>query len=268
MRDWNGKLPERMTDDRQEEAFWRGYVERRGEGRTIAPDEYARPVREALLALLKPEDEVLEIGPGWGNYTFAAASAVKSLTCVDRSCSVLDYLAGEAGRQSIANMDYIHAKWEEYELQGPFDVVFGVNCFYRMADIDEALIRINDSARRLVVLGLTVGTERPYHTEIRERLGCRIKFQRRDYIHLLAMLYELGIDADCRMVELERTYEYDSEEALMKSSLSPILDETYDRKAAEAIVRRYMTEQEGKFTFTHRFKAALLSWRPERRIGL
>ncbi|WP_159882133.1 class I SAM-dependent methyltransferase [Paenibacillus puerhi] len=267
MRDWNGKLPERMTDDGQEEAFWQGYVEGRGGEQPIALDEYAGPIREELVGLMNPDDTALEIGPGWGNYTFAAASAVKRLVCVDSSRSVLAYLEKEAGRQCLSNMEYIHAKWEEHQLRESYDVVFGVNCFYRMADIDEALIRINDSARRLAVLGLTGGPEKPHYTEIRERLGCRIKFQRRDYIHLLAMLYELGIDANCRMLELERIYWYDTEEELFKSNLRSILDEEYDRRTAEAILRRHVIEQDGRLAYPHRFKAALLYWKPERIIG-
>lgn len=265
MKDWNGNMPERMTDDELEEAFWQAYVERRTASSSIELDEYALPIRNALLGLLQPNDTVLEIGPGWGNYTFAAAHAAKRLDCVDSSRSVLDYLHREAGHQGLSNIGFVHAKWEEHRTDKMYDVVFGINCFYRMADIDQALIRMNDCAERLAVIGLTSGPEKPHYAEIRDRLGCRIKFQRRDYIHLMTILYELGIDADCRILELERTYWYDTEEKMLNANLGAIMDEDYDRPAAEAIVRRYVTRHDGKLAYHHRFKAALLTWKPERK---
>lgn len=58
-------------------------------------------------------------------------------------------------------------------------------------------------------------------------------------------------------------YRYDSEEQLVQDNLNAILDSEYDRKAAESILRQFVTEQNGVYLYPHRFKAALLHWRPE-----
>lgn len=84
MKDWNGNLPERMSDDAKEESFWEGFIPKK----TDALDDYAADIRRELLQFIEPTDDVLEIGPGWGNYTFAAADKASSLTCVDSSRSV------------------------------------------------------------------------------------------------------------------------------------------------------------------------------------
>lgn len=87
MKDWNGELPERMTDDEKEEAFWHTFLQEKNGG----PDAYSAGIREELLRYIAPGDGVLEIGPGWGNYTFAVAEQASAMTCVDSSRSVLDF---------------------------------------------------------------------------------------------------------------------------------------------------------------------------------
>lgn len=259
MRDWSGNLPERMSDDGKEEAFWQSFIPKKREGL----DDYAAAIRTELLRFIEPEDSVLEIGPGWGNYTFAAAEKASALTCVDSSRSVLNYLQEATRQKGLHRTQFIHAKWEEVALNKAFDVVFGINCYYRMREIDQALLNMNRAAKRLAIVGLTSGPEKPHLWEIHRQLGCRIKFQRRDYIHLTNMLYELGIDVNCKMVELERIYRYDSEEQLIKDNLNAVLDTEYDRKAAQSILAQFVTEQNGVYLYPHRFKAALLYWKPE-----
>lgn len=264
MKDWNGNLPERMIDDDKEEAFWQTYIPQKSN----ALDDYASSIRAELLRFLEPGDHVLEIGPGWGNYTFAAAEKASMLTCVDSSSSVLDYLQEETRRRGFHHTQFIRAKWEEYEPQDRYDVVFGINCYYRMQDIDRALLNMNNAAKRLAIVGLTSGPEKPHLLEIHRQLGYKVKFQRRDYIYLTNMLYELGIDVNCKIMELERVYRYNSEEQLIKSNLAAVLDAGYDRKAAEAILHQFVKEKDGSYFYPHRFKAALLYWQPERIEGL
>lgn len=206
---------------------------------------------------------MLEIGPGWGNYTFAVAEKASTLTCVDSSRSVLDFLQEETKRKGLHNTRFIYAKWEEFVPREQFDVVFGINCYYRMQEIDQALINMNNAAKRWAIIGMTSGPEKPHLLEIHRQLGCKIKFQRRDYIYLTNMLYELGIDTNCKILELERTYRYDNKEQLVKDNLNAIMDTQYDRRAAEEILFQFVTEQDGGFLYTHKFKAALLYWKPE-----
>lgn len=260
MKDWNGKLPERMIDDAKEEAFWQTYIP----NKSSALDDYSADIRTELLRFIEPADHVLEIGPGWGNYTFAAANKASSLACVDSSRSVLDYLRKETRRKGLREPRLIHAKWEDRPPQETFDVVFGINCYYRMQEIDRALLHMNNAAKRWAIVGLTSGPEKPHLWEIHRRLGYKIKFQRRDYIYLTNLLYELGIDANCKILDLERTYRYESEEQMIKDNLGAILEPDYDRKAAEEILRQFVSERDGSFLYKHRFKGVLLYWRPER----
>ncbi|MBV6713244.1 class I SAM-dependent methyltransferase [Paenibacillus chitinolyticus] len=263
MKDWDGNLPVRMTDDVKEEGFWNAFMKKKEQA---GVDSWVANLRKELIALIDPGEDVLEIGPGWGNYTFEAAEKAGSLTCVDSSESVLAYLKAAAERKGWNHLNFVHAKWEELPKVERADVVFGVNCYYRMQEIDRALLHINNTAKRLGIAGMVSGPERPHYKDIQEQLGCRIKFQRRDYIHLQNLLYELGIDANCKMVNLHKTYAYDTEEELLKDNLSAVLDKEYDRRKAIDLLYSYVREEDGRLIYPHNFKAALLYWKPEKRL--
>nr|WP_245592261.1 hypothetical protein [Ectobacillus panaciterrae] len=55
----------------------------------------------------------MEIGPGWGNYTFAIGNKVRKLTYVDSSESILRFLELQAATKNIQNIKLEHGKWEE-----------------------------------------------------------------------------------------------------------------------------------------------------------
>lgn len=260
MKEWDGSLSERMRDDQKEEAFWQGFMPKKE--LHVEPEPYVFKLQQELLDLLSPSDEVLEIGPGWGNYTFSTARKVKALTCIDSSRSVLSFLDDAARARSIQNLLLHHGKWETYEAIRPYDVVFGVNCYYRMYDIEAALKKMNEAAKRLAIIGMTSGPEQPHYYDLRNELGYQIKFKRRDYIYLTNILYGMGIDVNCKIIPLVKRYTYDSFEELVKANTNRILDPHYDLQAVEAILKRYIQLDEGKYIYDHHFKAALLYWIP------
>lgn len=57
----------------------------------------------------KHPDTILEIGPGWGNYTFMLAELCRELTCVDISPDVLRFLQAVAARQQVYNLGTVCA---------------------------------------------------------------------------------------------------------------------------------------------------------------
>lgn len=264
MKDWHGRLPERMTDDELEERFWDGYIgEKRKKGRLPEPDPYARAILKELKELIPAGSSVLEIGPGWGNYTMDIARVASAYGCFDSSASVLAYLQEAASASDMTHMQFFHGKWEAHEAaEDSYDVVFGINCYYRMWDIARALRNMNRAARSLAIVGMTSGPEAPHLRRIHRELGCRMKFTRRDYIHLTNILYRLGIDVNCRILPLERVYTYDSVEQLIDEQMKKILDADVDRKAVERMVSPYIETIGGRPGYVHRFSAALLYWRP------
>ncbi|MBS4190801.1 class I SAM-dependent methyltransferase [Bacillus sp. FJAT-49705] len=256
MLDWHGKMPERMVDDVLEEAFWAQSMKKKTYKQT---DDYAKKVYEKIRQHIPQEASCIEIGPGWGNYTFRLSEDVKSLTLVDGSESVLAYL--KQYYDSDAPVQYIHSKWEEAQIE-PHDVVIGVNSFYRMYEMNAALKKINKLAKKRAIIGLTTGPIQPHYVILDEQFGYDIKYPRRDYITIMNMLYQLGIYADCELVKLERIYRYDTLEQLYEEQSKKILSPQHEMAHVKVSIDRFITMESGQYVYRYPFYAAIISWEP------
>jgi cyclopropane fatty-acyl-phospholipid synthase-like methyltransferase len=125
MKDWHGNMPERMLDDSLEEKYWKESIARKTVGQT---DPYAELIFAQIKTHVAPTDTVLEIGSGWGNYTFPLVMHSHHVTCVDSSASVLRYLQQCCDKMGHNNTTFIHEKWEMYEDAALHDVVCGAWC--------------------------------------------------------------------------------------------------------------------------------------------
>lgn len=263
MHDWHGNMPQRMVDDTLEEAFWNQSMKKKSYKQT---EDYAVPIYQAIKQYIEAPDTVIEIGPGWGNYTFPLAEDAAALTCVDASESVLTYLAQYFDESS--NVQFVHAKWEEAELE-QHDVVIGVNCFYRMYHMLEPLKKMNELAKKRAIIGMTTGPIQPHYQVLDEQFGYSVKYPRRDYIEILNMLYQLGIYADCQMLSLERAYTYETKGQLLTAQSKKILDETFDLKHIEQALEPFIEKTQDGYCYRHQFYAAIISWTPVKRsIGM
>lgn len=256
MHDWQGKMPERMVDDTLEEAFWTQSMKKKTYKQT---DNHAMPIYQAMKQFIHPGDTAIEIGPGWGNYTFPLAEDTAALTCVDASESVLAYLGQYFDESS--HVQFVHAKWEDAELE-PHDIVVGVNCFYRMYHMLEPLKKMNELAKKRAIIGMTTGPIQPHYQVLDEQFGYSIKYPRRDYIEILNMLYQLGIYADCQMLALERTYTYETKEQLLTAQSKKILEETFEQKHVEMALEPFIEKTKDGYSYRHTFYAAVISWAP------
>ena len=258
LHEMDGSCCLRSRDDSVEKIFWKQYLLNK---KDYHPDEYSIPLAleiKNILEVQKP-DTILELGPGWGNYTFTLASLCKELTCVDISPDILQYITKIAMQKEIYNIKTISSKWEDAILSQKYSAIFAYNCFYRMINIRECLQKIHDAAE-FHVIGMTSGPDQPYLKDFKEELGLSIKWHRFDYIYLINILYQLDIDVNCKIVPLKKTYTYDSIEELSKKESGRILDRQYDQSKVLEILKRYYKPIGGKYQFEHHFCGAILFW--------
>lgn len=261
IRDWEGNLPERMVNDQSEERFWQELLKKKNNAGE--PDPYAIEVMKYVSSLLSDEDDLLEIGPGWGNYTFSLAEQVKKLTLVDSSSVILDFLKQLLHKRTIMDVEFIHEKWEHINLSKDYDVIFGFNCFYRMFKIKEALLHIHKHSQRLAIIGMTTGPIQPHYLELHREYGYDVKFPRKDYIDLLNLLYNLGIYADCKVIPLTRRQEYSTYEECLEKNRSKILTRDIDVSLVENVLSKYIVRENGRYFYQNEYNAAVISWRPD-----
>ncbi len=120
---------------------------------------------------------------------------------------------------------------------------------------------MNDSATRLVIAGMTTGPEKPHYMEL-HRMGYKINLRRRDYIHILNVLYQLGIMANCKIIKLQSKKSYSSYEELIRGNTTKILDTQYGGYEVEAVINKYISEKKGIYEYVYPFHAALIYWNP------
>lgn len=256
MLDWHGNMPERMVNDELEEAFWAQSMQKKSDKQI---DDYAKIIYEKIKQHIPQNASCIEIGPGWGNYTFPLSEDVQSLTLVDGSESVLSYL--KQYFMNDAHIQFVHSKWEEAQIE-PHDVVIGVNCFYRMYEMNAALKKMNMLAKKRAIIGLTTGPIQPHYIALEEQYGYDIKYPRRDYIAIVNMLYQLGIYADCEMLKLERVYRYETLEQLYEAQSKKVLSPQFEMTHVKASLESFITMEDGLFVYRHPFYAAIISWEP------
>ena len=264
MKEYTGGYNRRTTDDTAEKQFWNTYFEKKA---NYSPDPYSLPIGEEIKKIIGPymPGSILEIGPGWGNYTFLLERMSSSMACTDISEDVLQFIARVAAEKKV-NIKTIPVKWEEYN-SGRYDVVFGYNCFYRMREIEGCLQKINDTAEKLCVIGMTSGPEQEYFRELEKVMGLKIKYHRLDYIYLINVLYQLGIDCNVKIVPLENDYVFEDFEAACRNVSSRIMTQDYDWKEMETIVGKYiMKNEKGQYHYLHRYVGAVLYWKPVNKL--
>ena len=188
----------RWRDHAAEEAFWRDYAPGYDERSPLAQRADA-PVAD-LLALLRPDDRLLEIGPGSGAFTRRIAGHVAEIAGVEPSTAMRAELLRRWEPRFGSPPRLWPCRWEEApELES--DVVLGCNAFYRMEDIAASLSKMQRCAARCVVLVQSVGA--PHAPPLHVRLDGRLL--ERERAHALSdVLDELGIVHRLRLYSVER----------------------------------------------------------------
>lgn len=260
MRMPSGEYGDRAASDDTERAFWHTFMP----GRTgHTTDPYAAPVAKVLCGLVERESDarsILEIGPGWGNYTLALAARCKTMTCVDISPDVLGYIERIAHSAGFGHVNTLCNTWEA-ATPARHDLVFAYNCFYRMRNIESCLAKINDTAHKLCIIGMNRSPEQPYLPILEHELGLPMRYTRSDYHELWHILGEMGIAAEMLEIPNARDYHYTSFEELFDRAVQYI-EGPYNPDAVKEVLLRYYHPSQRGYTCRYLFSSGLLVWRP------
>lgn len=258
----DGVLTERIQSNDIERSFWSA----RQQSGTIALDFYRLPVCDALKTLISCHkiSSVMELGPGWGNYTLFLAEQGVQLTCVDISPDNLDYLSGNLVGHLKTTANMICAPWESAEIKPQnYDMVFAYNCFYRMKDIEHNLMKLNLAAKKLCVIGMNRPPELPWLPALESELGLKARYTRMGCEQFQKVLSQLGIDAKLVNIKNVREYRYSSMKEILNRARQHIRSD-FDPDALEKLLARYhRTTSDGDLVCEYHFLSQLLVWKPK-----
>ena len=289
IKDWRKALDKikrqdiRIDNDDEEKKFWKRYIGRHieNEGFNVEKfeaniDDYSGKIREKVLEILKDFkiETTLEIGPGWGNYTFDLAGLSREMTCLDLSSDNLEYIKTVADLKNVKNIKYINKKVEEANIDS-YDLIFGYNCFYRMYDLDKVLEEIDKKSKKIAMIGMATGVEPKYNNLFEEKLNLPMDWRENDYIYLTMILYSKGVDVNQIVIKNKRKYTFDSIESILKHESVRIdyktlpLDLFSKNKTKEEeklyseikdVLLQYYKYEDGKYVYEYEFNSMLLYW--------
>lgn len=137
------------------------------------------------------EDSVLDVGCGPGTIGLALAPKVKQVYGLDYSQGMLDAMLDNAAQLQVGNVQPILASWDDDWSALPICEIAVVSRASIVADMDDALDKLNRHARKKVYMTQLVGG-RFVSREIEELLG-REDRSFPDHIYIINMLYQLNI---------------------------------------------------------------------------
>ena len=250
----------RMHDDRAEQAFWRDFMARK----TYAPEPSTRQVLAWLRPLLQERgvESALELGPGWGSYTLDLAAMCREVDCVDLSRDVLDFVLRAGAERGFSNLRAHRAKWEEFTPEQTYDLVFGYNCFYRQADLADCFARMTRAAGKLCVAGMNTGLAPAWTREL-EEAGGKVSWEWKDYIYFVGVLYQMGIDANVRVLPFEKELIYPDVDALVRGECARCAPGSMAPDTArEILCRHFVQSADGHWRAVAKYRSGIVWWVP------
>lgn len=253
----DGTLSPRVADLNLERRFWR----ERAQGEQIPLDPYASAVYQAVKGLAQAHNisSVLEVGPGWGNYTFRLLRDFSRVTCVDLSPDNLIYLSRRAVEIGYT-LETICAPWETAEAPSR-DMVFAYNCFYRVQEPELFLNKLHHTARRLCVAGMNAPPELPWISAL-EADGLSIHYTRQGCRELGEILTSLGIPYQLLNIPNQREYRYPNQEALLTRVRDFLLEEVPAQRLLSLVMPFHQELPDGSLVCRYLFNSQLLIWEP------
>lgn len=265
----DGTYSKRLSNDGEEMEFWHRFMQKRS---VFKQDSWAVKMSAQVTQIVKEYNpqSILEIGPGWGNFTMDLVDITQNLTCVDISRDVLKFIKNAGKELKQKEIKTIWSKWEDFSVSEQYDVVFGYNCYYRMFHLSDCFKKMNQAARKLCVIGMGMGEPEPYYKDMEDYLGLKFIRDKKDYIYFVNILYQLGIDPNVKVIPLSKDVVYDSFEDVIRGETSGL----YHREEAikkckeeiEVILKKYFKlKKDRKYHYQYTYRGALVYWEPSNR---
>ena len=179
----------RAFDDEVEIDFWKSHSKIYDTLPSLY--DYAPETLDNIISVIGDNKSVLEIGAGTGKFTIPMSKRQKKIIAVDMSKDMLDKLDDKAN--NIHNIVTINSKIEDIK-DYKVDVIYGVNSIYRMQDIKNTIKSLMNIASEKALFVWTM--QRSIYDSILNKTDKKGIFRKQEYIHILNVLYDMGIDCN------------------------------------------------------------------------
>ena len=161
-------------------------------------------------------NSLLDVGCGVGNLSLRLADKLDEVYCLDYSSGMLDILKQNAKEKNISNIKTINKSWyDSWDDVPNADLVIASRSM-EVKDMKEALTKLNNKANKKVIISYKKGGSF-VSDEILDVMQRKI-IKKPDYIYVLNILYQMGINASVNFIQSEgRNTIYTSKEKFIQS---------------------------------------------------
>ena len=180
-------------------AFWDRRAERYAS--TNVTDTAVDPFLRRLRRVTDPSSTAIDVGAGTGRFALPLAADVKQVTAVDPSAGMLDVLRRDARRLGVRNVATVKGSWEETRT-AVADVVFSAFVLPLVPEARRFLAKLDAAARQHAFLYLGGYCGDAVLDPLWRHFHGAPRAPGPSYLDALAVLRELGIEPEVKLVEL------------------------------------------------------------------
>ncbi|MBV9356358.1 MAG: methyltransferase domain-containing protein [Chloroflexi bacterium] len=160
-----------------------------------ATAEHSDPaVVEFLLAGLRPEDTVLDVGAGAGRFSLPVARVVRRVVAVEPSPAMVARFLADLEQQGVDNVEIVETTWEEAPPVN-VDAAFAAHVVYHVRAIEAFVLKLDRAVRRWAALVVFADAPQAHLSVFWERVHGERRAPGPHLPQLLDVLGELGVDA-------------------------------------------------------------------------
>src|SRR5437764_15252116 len=190
---------------------------------------------------------VLDVGAGTGRFSLALAPQVDHIIAVEPSAAMMDFLCQDAADKDLRNISYVQTTWQDAPDNLQADIVICSHVIYPIRDIEPFLLKLQEAAHKVCYIyarashidALTADFWRHFHHDER----CMPP----SYIHVLVVLFEIGIFANVEIVSLPPSLRYPSLDVAVTEMTEQLIlpDDQITRVELCALLEEWLVEKDG-----------------------